>query len=107
MKMVSIEYHIDAMKPCLQCSGIGKLFFRSGRFVPCDICEGTGKADRSDLWEVLGLLMKAWRTEKELTLREAAKEYKVDPSNLSKMERGIMKPNPKYLKMVLKKESNL
>ena len=98
--------HPHGLKDCLQCKGLGKLFFRPNKkrilYIECDICKGTGKADRSDLWEAIGLIIKDWRIENEIGIREASRRFKIDPSNLSKMERGIIKPNPEYVKMVFK-----
>lgn len=103
--MVDIEYHME--HNCVQCSGSGKIFFRIGASIPyidCDMCNGTGISERNVLWAAQGMILKGFRIIKEITLREAARRFKIDPSNLSKMERGIIKPNPKYLKMILESD---
>ncbi len=94
-------------RTCLQCLGTGKIFLRPQKiktetapYVTCDMCEGSGKHVGNLLWEAQGILLKDWRLEECLTLRGAAKKFKIDPSNLSKMERGIIKPESTYLKMV-------
>ena len=86
---------------CSQCNGVGKLFLRNGKYFDCDICKGTGQDKRNLLWITQGEIMKAWRVEQEITLRGCAKEFEIDPSNLSKMERGLMKPDPRYLKNIM------
>ena len=83
-------------KTCQQCNGTGKIFFRMNAKVPfidCDICKGTGEHEQNDLWFMLGKLISDWRSKKRLTLRECSRQYHIDPSNLSKMERGIIKPD--------------
>lgn len=97
--------HPHDLKDCLQCDGTGKLFFMPKRknavsYIDCDICKGTGKAERSDFWEAIGFIIKDWRIGKQMGLREASRKFCIDPSNLSKMERGIIKPNPEYVRMV-------
>ena len=90
------------IKDCHQCSGIGKIFLRNMKHIKCDMCEGTGKSEGNYLWFIQGLMMQNFRIDKEhLTLREAARKYKIDPSNLSKMERGIIKPDSNYMKLIL------
>lgn len=100
--------HPHDLKVCLQCDGLGKIFFlpknkKTLPYIDCDICKGTGMADRSDLWEAIGFIIKDWRIDNEIGIREASRRFKIDPSNLSKMERGIIKPNPDYVRMVFDK----
>lgn len=81
---------------CQQCNGTGKIFFRPNSKVPfidCDMCQGTGKHELNALWFVWGKMVSDWRSKKKLTMRECARQYNIDPSNLSKMERGIIKPD--------------
>lgn len=89
------------IKDCHQCSGIGKIFLRNMKHIKCDMCEGTGKYKGNLLWIVQGQFLVEWRRLNDLTLREAARKYKIDPSNLSKMERGIIKPDSNYMKLIL------
>lgn len=88
---------------CQQCGGTGKIFLRPNHkkipFIDCDMCQGTGKHDRNLLWEIQGSLFCEWRDKNDLTLREAARKYKIDPSNLSKMERGIIKPSSYLIRL--------
>lgn len=96
--------HPHDLKPCLQCNGLGKILVGLNKkripYIECDICNGTGKAERSDYWEAIGMIIKDWRIENKIGLREASRRFKIDPSNLSKMERGIINPNPEYVKMI-------
>lgn len=81
---------------CQQCNGIGYIFFRPNAkipFIECDICKGTGNYKTNALWSVWGKMISNWRSKKKITLRECARQYQIDPSNLSKMERGIIKPD--------------
>ena len=55
------------------------------------------------LWITQGAKMEEWRMNNDMTLREAARKYKIDPSNLSKMERGLIKPDPQYLNLIFSK----
>jgi len=59
----------------------------------CQMCEGEGTVhDEKIRWYSYGQRMKAIRLERKLKLREAARLIGIDPSNLSKMERGIIRP---------------
>ena len=42
--------------------------------------------------ELFGEFFKSKRIEKGLTLREFCKKHNLDPGNISKMERGLLKP---------------
>ena len=87
---------------CTSCDGFGKHYsrpiYRKGEVkiieLPCELCKGTGKIkDKQIEWILQGTKLKTYRLwDKGLTLREAAKALNIDPSNLSKMERGIIKP---------------
>ena len=94
---------IKEITQCQQCNGIGKLFLRNGKTIKCDMCEGTGQHEENLLWTIQGLKLCEWRMENKLTLRMAAKTHGIDPSNLSKMERGILKPYSSLLKLALEK----
>jgi predicted transcriptional regulator len=86
---------------CFQCDGFGKIFFRNGNSIDCDMCEGLGQMSGENvLWKLQGEILKDWRMSQGLTLRKCANKYQIDPSNLSKMERGIIKPNANYVRMV-------
>jgi hypothetical protein len=61
----------------------------------CDMCDGTGKvADARIQWISLGHILKDRRLASKMGLREAARHHGIDPSNLSKMERGCICPRP-------------
>lgn len=84
---------------CPQCDGFGRILFafpsssKAAAGLPCPLCEGTGQAEGDfDIWKERGAILKEQRIAKGITLRAAAKYLSVDPSNLSKMERGLMKP---------------
>ena len=88
---------------CHQCSGSGKIFLRNGKFIECDMCEGSGQYIGNLLWVIQGFKIKDFRMNKAgMTLREFAKHCDIDASNLSKMERGIMKPDWTILKLIFK-----
>ena len=75
---------------CPACYGFGFVFsFLSGKKKICDACSGIGKGSS---WVRYGLEMKTWRESHGMTLRQASRKYNIDPSNLSKMERGLIKP---------------
>lgn len=78
---------------CPSCLGFGFLFaFMAGKKIPCEACGGLGKIDSHPGWVKYGLEMKKWRVDHSMTLRQASRRYNIDPSNLSKMERGLIKP---------------
>lgn len=86
---------------CTSCDGFGKHFSRpiliKGKVeiieLKCELCNGTGKIkDEKIDWIIKGQKLREYRLEKEITLRKAAKMLGMDASNLSKMERGIIKP---------------
>ena len=82
---------------CIQCDGFGKLFNRDNSCFDCDMCEGSGKMDINHvILKLQGEIIQDWRKSQGLTLRKAAEKYGIDPSNLSKMERGIIKPKKYY-----------
>ncbi len=81
---------------CPQCRGFGVVFaaFHPIRLT-CDMCSGTGKVtDATIQWQTLGSILKSRRLIARLGLREAARLHGIDPSNLSKMERGCICPRP-------------
>lgn len=106
--MKTEESHQTILKSqcCQQCQGTGMIFLRINRrgkpFIACDMCQGTGKHELNALWFVWGAYITAWRGKMELTLRQCALKYKIDPSNLSKMERGIIKPDTKLVQLACK-----
>lgn len=84
---------------CPQCEGFGRVFFafpftrKAAEGMPCPLCAGAGTAaGEFKIWKERGALLKARRISSGLTLREAANHFSIDASNLSKMERGLMKP---------------
>lgn len=91
----------NAKKKCPTCNGFGILF---GAIMPltlkCFTCNGLGLIDkRSSIWIKQGEYLKNYRTNVlKLGLREACRKYTQDASNLSKMERGLIKPlSPKEI----------
>ena len=52
-------------------------------------CSGLGVVES---WGEYGEEMKRWRVAHGLSIRAACRKYNVDPSNVSKMERGLIKP---------------
>lgn len=91
----------EGMTKCPQCSGFGELADIFRRFVrQCPLCNGSGEVpDKHILWREQGRKLKAYRLDTlHLLLREAARKFGVDASNLSKMERGIIKPNANIYK---------
>ena len=79
---------------CLQCSGFGVLFSWDGKHsITCDLCKGKGRIkDKHVVWRLQGEILKDERLKRKLTLRKCSAKFNIDPSNLSKMERGIIKP---------------
>lgn len=61
----------------------------------CDMCGGQGKVPNTTAkWIQWGKLLKARRLASRMSLRAAARLHGIDPSNLSKMERGCICPRP-------------
>lgn len=61
----------------------------------CDTCDGTGEAEINYVWQRQGEYLRYYRMDLlGLGLREACRKFDLDPSNLSKMERGLIKPQP-------------
>lgn len=88
------------MDICTQYNGFGEVF---GAFHPvsiqCDLCNGKGKlSSKKKLWVLQGRRLKEERLATGLTLRKTALKYGIDVSNLSKMERGVIKPKNIFLK---------
>lgn len=81
---------------CPQCRGFTVILtFRGQSLGPCEMCKGTGRIpEHVKKWAPYGERLKAERIARRLTLRKAAAQLGVDPSNLSKMERGIIAPQP-------------
>ena len=81
---------------CPQCKGFGIVFAAFNPIkLPCDMCAGSGKVgDPATQWRRLGIILKDRRLKARLGLREAARLHGIDPSNLSKMERGCICPRP-------------
>ncbi len=86
---------------CTSCDGFGKHFSRpiktdSGIKIlefKCELCNGKGKIkDKKIDWVIKGNKLKEYRLKKNISLRVAAQILRIDASNLSKMERGIIKP---------------
>lgn len=85
---------------CPSCDGFGEIFapFEQKSY-PCFTCNETGYIEREKVWIEQGKELKRYRLEElGLGLREACRKYKYDASNLSRMERGIIKPqSPKEI----------
>lgn len=85
---------------CPTCSGTGKIRgFGCPGFVPIEIdcvaCTGTGtRPDEQAQWIEEGKAMKENRIARNLSLREEAARRKMNPAELSEMERGLRKPVP-------------
>src|SRR5688572_16529318 len=98
-------YEIHPDKRCPQCDGVGKLFGRKRKSIEpllnCEVCKGTGEYEVNKMWQIQGLILKGFRIVNEITLRQMSRDHEIDPSNLSKMEKGIIKPNPDLLRVVL------
>lgn len=86
---------------CTSCDGFGKHFSRpiivKGKTkiieMQCDLCNGTGKIEDEKIdWIIKGEELKKYRLRKNFSIREAARVLGMDASNLSKMERGVIKP---------------
>lgn len=89
------------LEKCRQCNGVGKLLFRNLKAIDCDMCEGTGMSSKNLFWIITGKLLHEYRIKNELTIYDISELFNLDPSNISKMERGILKPNSEYLKTAL------
>ncbi len=91
---------------CKQCGGTGALFLlpKSTQidFVECDLCDGTGIDTLNKAYVLQGMVIRAFRIQNEISLREFAKKVGIDPSNLSKMERGKTKPPAELVNMAWK-----
>ena len=85
-----------AQSACSACLGFKRRYDFHGRDLgECEVCNGHGKLTREQThWVLYGKKLKSERIEQGLTLRAAARHLGVDPSNLSKMERGVIKPQP-------------
>lgn len=94
---------------CPSCNGFGFIVpFPSGhlartsfenlkKICTCYSCQGEGVLQRNITWEKQGKFLRWFRTEKlNLGLRQACRKFDLDPANLSKMERGIIKPQPPW-----------
>lgn len=89
---------------CQQCDGTGRIFFRPNAKVPytdCDLCKGSGGYEGNILWIIQGSKIRDFRIGNNYTLRECASRFEIDASNLSKMERGAIKPDSRLLKYIL------
>lgn len=81
---------------CSRCSGFGRVY--QGKiegtkaWTDCFFCDSKGIVEKDDTWKVLGEELRRIREKRGLTLRQAAFILAVDHSNLSKMERGLIKP---------------
>ena len=87
------------MVKCPQCNGFKEITDIFRRFVlPCPLCMGKGKvANKHVLWIARGKKLRDFRLDVlGIGLREAARKFQVDASNLSKMERGIINPRNLY-----------
>jgi hypothetical protein len=64
-----------------------------GLSIDCELCEKTGKIGREKVaWRKAGRRMREERIARRVVLREEAKKRGMDPLLLSRMERGIVKP---------------
>lgn len=84
------------MTTCPQCNGFGFIGDLFGKIrYDCPLCEKSGMvSNKHILWKIWGKALRGYRLDwMKLTLREAAKKFNIDASNLSKMERGIIKPH--------------
>lgn len=87
------------MDRCPSCNGFGVVFpapWENVTPIECDVCYGSGEINgKQKLWIEYGKRLKKYRIDKlQLGLREASRKYNIDASNLSKMERGVIKPKP-------------
>lgn len=84
----------SALWECPQCNNFGKIAMPTLSLdVECPLCEGTGMVHEwHPDWKAQGKEIKNRRIAAGYTLRTGAKLVQIDPSNLSKMERGLIKP---------------
>jgi hypothetical protein len=88
---------------CPTCDGFGNLF---AAFHPialtCPTCKGKCLIEMSvekyNQWLKKGKILRGVRLKQNLSLRDAAVTYKTDASNISKMERGLIKPVNYFIK---------
>lgn len=90
------EVTMSKKPTCPQCHGFGVLLtFHGLSLGECEMCDGVGEIPPCvEKWHAYGSRLKSERIYRRLTLRDAAKKLGMDPSNLSKMERGIIPPRP-------------
>ena len=63
-------------------------------FFKCQVCKGNGMVtDEMLQWIKDGDILKDKRINAKLLLREAARSLNINPSILSEMERGVIKPD--------------
>jgi hypothetical protein len=89
------------MTTCPQCNGFGYIGDLFGKIsCDCPLCNKTGMvSSKYILWKMYGRTLKYYRLDwLHLGLREAARKFKIDASNLSKMERGVIKPSKYWVK---------
>ena len=94
---------------CPTCSGIGLIFAALRPIsIKCETCNGTGLiTNKKQLWIKQGSHLRNYRlTVLKLGLREFCRKYNIDPSHLSKMERGLKKPVNIYRKLEVKNNEN-
>ena len=61
--------------------------------IPCDRCGGSGKMPQEhQRWIEEGAALKRERMSRQIGMRMEAERRGIDPSELSKMERGIIQP---------------
>jgi hypothetical protein len=95
------------MTICPQCNGFGFIGDIFGRIhSDCPLCNSSGKVNnRFVMWKLYGKALREYRLKwMKLTLREAARKYHIDASNLSKMERGVIKPHKYWYPWILTKK---
>ena len=78
---------------CPVCYGFGFIPISMINYIACKTCKGAGFIRANPNWRLFGDYMRRYRIDVlRMTLRQAVKQYHIDPSNLSKMERGLIKP---------------
>lgn len=61
---------------------------------PCSVCDGTGEVgDERAAWMIEGAKLRAFRIERDMSLREAARWLGVSPVEWSDAEHGKVDPN--------------